>query len=35
MYLLPLLDNDDSVKVIALRSDHKKAFCAGGNIKDY
>lgn len=35
MFLLPYLDNDNSVKVIVLRSDHKKVFCAGGNIKDF
>jgi len=35
MFLLPHLDNDDSVKVIVIRSDHKKVFCAGANIKDF
>jgi enoyl-CoA hydratase/carnithine racemase len=30
-----LLDNDDSIKIIAIRSNHKIAFCAGGNIKEY
>jgi len=33
--LLPILDKDDSVKIIVLRSKHKKFFCVGADVKDF